>query len=308
MTRIRRITVSQIEGNDANNSDLNEIRPFGETGFYIDQTGGNDKLTLLMFDGQRTHLKSKVLAPGRLYGAEADSGDGNFYDTIKLIPDSNLYSQGSNQYLVVDPTDGSPGHIHIRAGGTQDSSSADLYLGGELTHVRVSDTSDDVVIRTTITGEGDIPRTWYFTVNGETIFPSGLTATPLGALVPGTRFVQSSNGTLQLVSTGNPAGITIVGWEEEVDTNGKIASMYFNTEYAAEGVAVVTGNLQATSHVWTFGNNGDLTFPDNSTQTTAWKGIPGPYADDTEAATAGVAVGNPYHKTGTGGQVFVRLS
>lgn len=36
--------------------------------------------------------------------------------------------------------------------------------------------------------------------------------------------------------------------------------------------------------------------------------IPGPYADDAEAATAGVAIGSPYHKTGTSGQVFVRLS
>jgi hypothetical protein len=36
--------------------------------------------------------------------------------------------------------------------------------------------------------------------------------------------------------------------------------------------------------------------------------IPGPYIDDNEAAAAGVAIGNPYHKTGTGGQVFVRLS
>lgn len=217
MTRIRRITVSQIEGNSANENITNEIQPFGETGFYIDQSG-TDKLTLLMFDGKRTHLKSKVLAPGRLYGSDADSGDGNLNDTIKLIPDSQLYSQGSDQYLVVDPTIGGPAHIHLRAGGVQDNSNADLYIGGERTHVRVSDSTDDVVIKTTLVGEGEIARTW------------------------------------------------------------------------------------------TFSTNGDLTFPDNTTQTTAWLGIPGPYADDVEAAAEGVAIGNPYHKTGTSGQVFVRLT
>jgi len=53
---------------------------------------------------------------------------------------------------------------------------------------------------------------------------------------------------------------------------------------------------------------GRITFPDATYQTTAWKGIPGPYADDEAATLAGVALGSPYHKTGTGGQVFVRLT
>lgn len=59
---------------------------------------------------------------------------------------------------------------------------------------------------------------------------------------------------------------------------------------------------------WIFSSNGALRFPDNTAQTTAWAGIPGPYADDTAAAAANVAVGYPYYKTGTGGQVFVRLT
>ena len=52
----------------------------------------------------------------------------------------------------------------------------------------------------------------------------------------------------------------------------------------------------------------NIVFLDNSVQTTAWTGIPGPYADDAAAAVANVAVGSPYYKTGTGGQVFVRLT
>ena len=72
-------------------------------------------------------------------------------------------------------------------------------------------------------------------------------------------------------------------------------------------VEIITSGHTAPN-TWIFHANGSLQFPGNTHQTTAWAGIPGPYADDTAAATAGVAVGYPYHKTGTGGQVFVRLT
>jgi hypothetical protein len=81
---------------------------------------------------------------------------------------------------------------------------------------------------------------------------------------------------------------------------------FSSPDYAAGTDPQVT--LTAGTESWTFSENGALTFPDASVQTTAWKGIPGPYADDAAAATGGVAVGNPYHKTGTSGQVFVRLA
>jgi hypothetical protein len=62
------------------------------------------------------------------------------------------------------------------------------------------------------------------------------------------------------------------------------------------------------AHTLSLGTDGSITFPNATVQTTAYIGIPGPYADDAAAATANVAVGYPYHKTGTGGQVFVRLT
>jgi len=71
----------------------------------------------------------------------------------------------------------------------------------------------------------------------------------------------------------------------------------------SESIEITVG-----SNTWSFDNSGDITFPDTTVQTTAWRGIPGPYADDAAAASAGVAVGYPYHKTGTSGQVFVRLA
>jgi hypothetical protein len=61
------------------------------------------------------------------------SGDGLGFNTMKLVPDILLES--ADQYIIIDPTSGVPGHIHIRAGGTQDNSQANLYLGGESSHV-----------------------------------------------------------------------------------------------------------------------------------------------------------------------------
>lgn len=71
----------------------------------------------------------------KVIGAGTASGDGYGYSTIELVPDNSLYSNG--QYLVIDPT--APSHIHIRAGGLQDQSPADLFLGGEKNHVRTRD-------------------------------------------------------------------------------------------------------------------------------------------------------------------------
>jgi hypothetical protein len=109
-------------------------------------------------------------------------------------------------------------------------------------------------------------------------------------------------------------------------TNGKIQITTPNDlnnvwEFDTTGNLTIPGNIRSESNIdievnlsdstqrrWTFGEDGGLQFPDATVQTTAWTGIPGPYADDEAAALAGVALGSPYHKTGTGGQVFVRLT
>jgi hypothetical protein len=167
MPRVRRINVSQIEGNSANDSNESEIRPFGEAGFYINEDGNTNTVELLMFDGERTHLKSKVLGNGILYGANLDGGDG--LNTIKLVPDADTFRNGSNQYIVVDPT--APNHIHLRAGGAIDASSAELYLGGEINNVRVSD-SGSVAINTG-NSETETNSQWIFDSNGNITFPDG---------------------------------------------------------------------------------------------------------------------------------------
>lgn len=200
MTTIRKIVTSKIDGNDANSTSTDEIRPFGETAFYIDSNWPLDKLTLMIFDGIRNHRDSKVLAPGILWGSGADAGDGSGADTIKLIPDAEILANGSNQYIIVDPTGGEPGHIHLRAGGPQDASAADLYLGGELTCVRVSDTSGSVIVRTTNIGDPNMTMNWSFQRDGNLYFP-GLGNNRIGESEPG--LVVSSSDGVVLQSNNN---------------------------------------------------------------------------------------------------------
>jgi hypothetical protein len=85
----------------------------------------------------------KIQLPGNGYIENQldSSGDGNGYSTIKIVPDDTLET---DQYLIIDPT--VPNHIHIRAGGEQDASNADLILGAEDTHVMVSDNNGTVSI------------------------------------------------------------------------------------------------------------------------------------------------------------------
>jgi hypothetical protein len=79
---------------------------------------------------------------GLIENPNNSSGDGYGYSTFKIIPDDNLTT---DQYLIIDPT--APNHIHIRAGGVQDYSNAELILGGERAGVRVSDSSGDVSVQ-----------------------------------------------------------------------------------------------------------------------------------------------------------------
>ena len=79
----------------------------------------------------------------KIIGAGTASGDGYNNGTMELVPDA---THGTDQYLIIDPT--APNHIHIRGGGTQDASQAQLILGGERTNVVVSDSARGVAITT----------------------------------------------------------------------------------------------------------------------------------------------------------------
>ena len=123
---------------------------------------------------------------GEICNIANSSGDGYGYSTMQITPDTTT---NDNRYIIIDPT--APNHIHIRAGGTQDESSADLFLGGERNNVHISDSGRDVVINArpapvinTYTNENPTSNTNFIVSNtasiyiGDTVFaPSGDTVT-----------------------------------------------------------------------------------------------------------------------------------
>jgi hypothetical protein len=224
MTTIRRIVTSKIDGNDANANNIDEIRPFGETAFYLD-TEQNNALTLMMFDGVRTHRRSKILRPGVFYGSNENSSDGNGFDTIKLIPDAALDFNAeytNDQYIIIEPTGGEPGHVHIRSGGTIDQSTADLFIGGELNHVKVSDTSDTVTISTDASGgNANTVNEWAFGSDGNIIFPDGsVQTTAFAGFEPVSKFVAVN---YEGVISGSDDGITWTDYQSNLNNIRRVA-------------------------------------------------------------------------------------
>jgi len=109
----------------------------------------------------------------KIIGAGTGSGDGYGYSTIELVPDNNLYN--NNQYLILDPT--TPNHIHIRAGGAIDSSSAYLYLGGEKSNVVVRNLDNSFNEKHWVqinSQTGSTQYTWTFDDDGKLNMPGAL--------------------------------------------------------------------------------------------------------------------------------------
>jgi len=156
------------------------------------------------FRGNQTISGSINFGDGSLIqSVSQSSGDGLGASTLQLNPDENL---GTDQYIVLDPT--SPNHIHIRAGGTIDSSSAYLYLGGEKANVVVRnlDNSFNDKYWVQINSQtGSTQSTWVFDDNGNTLFPS--LTTPRGDNASGdltTNTLKLGDGTDQaVISTPN---------------------------------------------------------------------------------------------------------
>ncbi len=276
MTKIYRIPTGQVEGNGSNDTNTGEIRPYGEIAVYV---GDNNKLELLMFDGVRTHVRSKVLNKGTFYGGDADSSDGLNRDTIKLVPGEELRRNGSDQYLVIDPTYGEPGHIHIRAGGTIDQSTADLFLGGELNNVRISDLGNYVQISADAGGEG-ATKQWRFDSVGGLTLPAGAEIIGQGGITLWGQGVMSSTAYVSLPS------------------NEDASSTYLTVgNYSSTGVLIQAGTTNPPKN-FRFKGSGDLELPGSGkfidTPTVAEVGtiitVPLNAAGDTEDYVGGASV------------------
>ena len=251
MAKVRKLNVSQIEGENANGSN---IRPRGEMALYDD---GNNGFDLVIHDGIKSTNLNKVFGKGKFYGHNADSGDGAGYNTIKLIPDIGLFNGGSNQYLIVDPT--GPNHIHIRAGGAQDSSNTDLFIGGEKNFVKVSDSSDNILI--SADDNNGSTKQWSFSSNGALTLPA----------------YGVCNGFSKVYSSG----LSLDG-DNAFESNYAVLNLPTNNTANVSPTSLnnYNGNVQITAGViepntvkmWVFDNTGSLNFPNGTLQNTAYTG------------------------------------
>jgi len=217
---------------------------------------------------------------------------GGLSGAIRLTPAGGA---NANQALVIYPTVNPDGdHLHLTAGG----GTTELYLGNDNQYVKVgkgAPYNGTIVIATTgwpdavfdISSSGD----WL----GESL--SNLATT-------------GGTGTGLTVTVTQVAGVAtaiaiVSGLMEGYTANDTIT--------VTSGAATATFTISVLAPQWVFAPDGDLYIPTGKTIRDTGNGddirrIPGPYADDAAAAAASVAVGNPYHKTGTSGQVFVRLT
>jgi hypothetical protein len=151
-------------------------------------------------DGSDANTGDITFDGSRIIGAGTGAGDGSGNGTIELVPDGDITS---NQYLIIDPT--APNHIHIRAGGNQDASTADLIFGGERNKVLVSDSERLVLVSTRPSGEEEYENQWIFGSDGLLTGPApdslikvnglyGKDADPLFLLAPDTVVISGDGG------------------------------------------------------------------------------------------------------------------
>ena len=125
------------------------IRNAGDKEYYVFDNYNKDITSNNEIDIADASFRTANLNAGYVKGnlfatsAVASGFYGDVGSVLNLYPSAS-YAASGDQYIVIDPT--APNHVHIRAGGTIDESTADLFLGGENTSVQVSDTTDAVYI------------------------------------------------------------------------------------------------------------------------------------------------------------------
>jgi plastocyanin len=159
--------------NDTQNTDIANATNLAQAAFDQANTGGTANVT------GNISIESTNSA---INFVSNSSGDGQGYSTIELIPDTNATS---NQYLIIDPT--IPSHIHIRAGGTQDDSGAELFLGGENSYFKVSSGLNPPVA---ISSNQNV---WTFNTDGTVFFPDFTSQTTAFTVNPTLDYTVTNN-------------------------------------------------------------------------------------------------------------------
>jgi hypothetical protein len=238
---------------------------------------------------------------GRIQWVGNSSGDGAGYTTLGLIPDDTLVN--NDQYLIIDPT--APGHIHIRAGGEQDNSSADLFLGGENSYFKVTAGANNEV-RISANSHG-----WVFGADSVLTVPGEGLIRSIGDVVT----LQSYNvgtGNVQSVYLGSGGGL---GFFDQ-DIGGNWLEIFKSGAEPQIRVPVGRGNLNIqtaegiNAYDWVFDNTGNFTAPGNITGNTAGFAIG--YRDIPQVtlsgnATAALADAGKHFYSTTAGNLSITL-
>jgi len=176
---------------------------------------------------------------GEICNVPNSSGDGYGYSTIQINPDTTT---NDNRYIIIDPT--APNHIHIRAGGTQDASSADLFLGGERNNVHLSDGGRYVNINT----------------RPETIVASYVNANPTS----NANFIVSNSANIYVGDTFFYAEGGDLFTVDSVTSDSPSAGLQTITAIGGtfiSGGAYVFSHEEYWDHSWIFESNGVLVGP-----------------------------------------------
>jgi len=199
----------------------------------------------------------------QIIGAGTASGDGYGLGTLELVPDGDITS---DQYLIIDPT--APNHIHIRAGGTQDASTADLFLGGERNNVRISDGGRSVSVSTrpntvinTYTNLNETSNTSFIVSSTANIYVGDTMYYPGGDIVTVDSITQDSpsSGLQTITANLNGSPASFVAGEPHIFSHEEEWENYW--QFGADGVlsgpamgsVVVSGlynNSAAESDLW----------------------------------------------------------
>ena len=200
--------------NDGSNAHTGLIRDVGtkEYHFFKGYTGildANNNIDLNDPSYQAANVNASYFKGNLIANTAVSDG---FYgkegtNLLYLYP-SETYAVSGDQYIIVDPT--APNHIHLRAGGAIDASTADLYLGGELTNVLVSDSGDAV----TVTAAGN---TSIFTSDGSLTVPTTIYTT--------NGDIESGRKVLAAQGAGTAGGFSFTGTE-----GGRDSGMFSNAD------------------------------------------------------------------------------
>lgn len=229
--------------------------------FHTNYDNSGEKFWELYPDGT-TEVPSHLIfrndgnynASGSIKTHPLSSGDGFGYTTMELHPDNSR--SASDQYLIIDPTAGMPPHIHIRAGGTQDASQADLFLGGENSHVKVGAGANPPI---TIASNNN---NFIFNSDGSLIFPDSTaqsTAYKIGqltVLLSANTEVGAEGYTVESLSGAN----VIVFAPEEGYTDSAFHTVTIPApNYAGQRLTLLNVYSQGTVTVnWPIQNDGNL--------------------------------------------------